>query len=81
MRWVKAAYDSPHGRVESHWRRQGAGYEYRVTVPANTRARVELPFATVSNATVDDGRLGRAVEVNGRVFVEVGSGERVFRVK
>ena len=81
LRWVKASYDSPHGRVESHWRRQGAGYEYRVTVPANTRARVELPGAGVPGVTLDDAPLGRAIEVNRRVFVEVGSGDYVFRVK
>lgn len=40
---AKAGYASVYGRVESGWRKTGAGMEFTVTVPANCTARVVLP--------------------------------------
>lgn len=36
-------YDSPYGRIESSWRREGKTTVYRFTVPANTSATLFLP--------------------------------------
>jgi alpha-L-rhamnosidase len=41
--WVRASYDSPHGPVRVHWRRDGSGLDYEVELPANTEAILFLP--------------------------------------
>jgi len=41
--FVEATYDSPYGRIESHWRRTDDGIRWEVTVPVNATAEVVLP--------------------------------------
>jgi alpha-L-rhamnosidase len=40
---ARAAVDTAWGRVESAWRREGTGFAWDVTVPANTRATAFVP--------------------------------------
>ena len=41
--FVDAAYDSPYGRIESRWRRDGAGVRWEIVVPVNAEAEVVVP--------------------------------------
>jgi alpha-L-rhamnosidase len=41
--WVRAYYDSIHGRIVSAWKIAGGQFELAVTIPANTTATVSLP--------------------------------------
>ena len=43
LTWVKAHYDSIHGRIESSWKRTGNKLEMNITVPVNTQATVYIP--------------------------------------
>jgi alpha-L-rhamnosidase len=43
LTWVKASYDSPHGKIVSDWRRENGKFTLKVTVPANTTATVFVP--------------------------------------
>jgi len=43
LTWVKAHHDSPYGRIESHWKREGERFVLDVMVPPNTTAEVVLP--------------------------------------
>jgi alpha-L-rhamnosidase len=43
IHWVKAHYDSIHGRIVSNWRRTNERFELETTIPANTTATVYLP--------------------------------------
>lgn len=43
LTWVKAHYDSPYGRIISHWKREGRKVTMDVAVPANTTATVITP--------------------------------------
>ena len=44
MGHVNARYDSPYGRIESVWEyKNDGGWKWRVTVPPNTTATVEIP--------------------------------------
>lgn len=45
--WAKAALDSPHGRIECGWRREGSAYVVDVLVPEGVSATAELPDGTV----------------------------------
>jgi hypothetical protein len=43
LTWVKAHYDSPYGRIISHWRKENGQFILNATVPANSTATVVLP--------------------------------------
>jgi len=53
LTWVKAHYDSPYGRILSHWRKENGKFILNVTVPANSTATVVLPDG--SSHQVDPG--------------------------
>lgn len=53
--WVKAHYDSIHGRIVSNWRRTDAGFELETTIPPNTAATIYLP-AWRSESVTESGK-------------------------
>lgn len=82
--WVRAHYDSIHGRIESNWRLESGRFLLDVTIPANTTARVHLPSANASQITESGKPLSRAKGVqvvaseNGQVVLHVESGRYRF---
>jgi alpha-L-rhamnosidase len=81
---VKAAYDSPRGRIAVAWKRSPGRFELQVTIPANTGALVLLPAADRASLTEGGKPLGAAAGVTflglegGRARLEVGSGTYTF---
>jgi hypothetical protein len=57
LEWVKASYDSIHGRISSQWRqtpdREGSRFTWTVTIPPNTSATVFVPARDL--ASVHEG--------------------------
>jgi alpha-L-rhamnosidase len=51
LAWAKTSYDSIHGRIACHWKRDGHRIIMSVTVPANTAAIVCVPAADASSIT------------------------------
>jgi hypothetical protein len=43
INWVKAGFETPHGRVQVYWHKEGKQFSLEVTVPANTKAHILLP--------------------------------------
>jgi alpha-L-rhamnosidase len=68
---VEAAYDSPYGRIESRWRRDGRRIRWDVVVPVNAEAEVILP-ADRAEASVDGTRLGLDARPRGPVRLPSG---------
>jgi alpha-L-rhamnosidase len=54
INWVRAHYDSIHGRISSAWKRTQDQFELDVSIPANTIATVYLP-ATPQAAITESG--------------------------
>jgi len=85
--WVKAHYDSIHGRIASSWKNENGVFTLDVTVPPNTTAAVILPRATEERTTESGGALKQAAGVRACVAVgedlrvEVGAGTYRFVVK
>ncbi len=74
---VRASHETMYGRVSSAWEKKGDRFELTVEIPANTRATVRLPKATVASVAQGDGITG--VRQDGdTVVVEVGSGRYQF---
>lgn len=46
LTWASAWHDSPHGRIESAWERDGSAFTVHVTVPPGCAADVVLPDGT-----------------------------------
>lgn len=59
LNWVKAHYDSIHGRIKSEWRRSGGSVELRVTIPANTSATIHVPAESAEQITEGGKPLAR----------------------
>jgi alpha-L-rhamnosidase len=82
--WVRAQYDSIHGRIESNWKLEGDRFTLDVTIPANTTATVFLPAHATGDVTESGKALTSARGVrflrneNGRVVLGVDSGRYRF---
>jgi alpha-L-rhamnosidase len=81
---VEASYESVHGLIESWWKYTDTGWEWRVTIPANVTAVIELPEADSSKLTESGMPLGQADGissiklVNDHIRLEAGSGSYRF---
>jgi alpha-L-rhamnosidase len=86
INWVRAHYDSIHGRIASAWKREARRFSLDVTIPPNTTARIGLPADQVagvveSGAPLAKGGAIRAVTAaDGTVWVDVAAGAYRFEV-
>jgi alpha-L-rhamnosidase len=84
--WVKAHYDSIHGRIVSNWRVKDGRFELETTIPANTTATIYLPTPSTKGITEGGKQVAKASGVElrgekaGRVALAVGSGSYKFTV-
>ena len=85
LQWVKAAHDSPYGKIVSHWQRQAENFNWQITVPSNSTATVYVPASRVEGVTEsrrtanrDEGIKFLRMEAGAAVF-EVQSGSYHFR--
>jgi hypothetical protein len=84
LTWVKASYDSTHGRIASDWEKNGGAFTLHLEVPVNTTATVYLP-ARNAGAVTEGGRLASEAacvhflrQENDKVIYEVNSGKYEF---
>ena len=74
MTFARGYYDSSYGRIESSWNRQGGGWRYQFTVPANTTATLILPNASGKRVTCNGQNVsygGQMTLVPGRYTFDV----------
>jgi alpha-L-rhamnosidase len=84
LAWVKDSYDSVHGRISTEWHRSAGQFDLRVTIPANTTAKVYLPAKNLLSIT-EGGKPVTQVEgvkflrqENDSVILQVDSGNYRF---
>ena len=82
--WVRAAHDSPRGRVAVSWRREGTAFILEVELPPNVSGEVWVPASDTGDVQ-EGGRPAREVpgvrfvgQDGGRFKFEVGSGRYSF---
>ena len=75
--WVKAGYNSIRGKITSDWQRDGAKFTLKITIPANTTAKVSIPAQSADTVagSADAKFLGMK---NGRAVFATGSGHYEF---
>lgn len=80
LEYVNASHDSPYGKIESNWKRDGMGLTWNVSVPANTSAEVYVPTVSDKEKLAVDGARFLRMEKGCAVY-EVGSGRYAFTVR
>jgi len=90
LTWVRAHFDSPHGRIVSDWKLAGGRLTMKVTIPANTMAIVYVPALPgkapggVEEITEHGAPIARMESITylkremGAVVLAVGSGSYEF---
>ena len=78
INWVKAHYDSIHGRITSNWRRRENRFELETEIPANTTATIYLPAGSADQITEAGQPLSNAVGVK---FLRLEAGHAVLAVE
>jgi alpha-L-rhamnosidase len=82
--WVKASYDSMHGKVVSEWTRKAEKFNLRVRVPVGATATVFLPAKEGTPVTEAGKPFERAAGVQllrregGNAVLAIGSGDYEF---
>jgi len=85
--WADGDYHSPYGMISSHWKKEGKTFDWRISVPVNTRAVIYLPVPAGAVVTEEGRSLEGRKDVvlmrreGGRMVLRVGSGNYNFRVK
>jgi len=86
LTWVKTWHETIQGRVESNWKKDAAGFELSVRIPANASASVYLPATSVELVKESDRPISKVEGVRflrqegSTVVLDVASGQYVFRV-
>ena len=81
MTSARGEYESVYGKIVSDWSGTPAGpFSLKVTIPANTTAKVFLPAIAGMHLT-QDGTTVEAHQDGGSNIVQIGSGSYVFEVK
>ncbi|HEY1786962.1 MAG TPA: family 78 glycoside hydrolase catalytic domain [Verrucomicrobiae bacterium] len=84
LKWVKASYDSVHGRVLSEWNRKRDHLKLHVHVPIGATATVFIPAKDASFVRESGKRLNQVdgirslSQAENKVIVTVGSGDYYF---
>jgi len=85
--WADGEYHSPYGMITSHWKKEGKGFAWSISIPVNSRAVVYLPVS--GGAVITEGRrlLRDRKDVvllrreGGKMVLQVGSGNYEFLVR
>lgn len=83
LTYAKGYFESPYGQISSGWEKTNSGYIYRVTVPGNTTASLNLVAPSLGSVTVLTGKegVGPMGFAEGLVKAELKSGTYEFEVK
>jgi len=81
MTSARAEYESVYGKIVSDWNGTPAGpFALKVTIPANTSAKVFLPAIAGAHVT-QNGSAINAQQESGSYVIQIGSGSYNFEVK
>ncbi len=84
LRWVKADYNSVHGKIISEWSRAGGQFKLHVRVPVGSATTLYLPASSNEGISESGRPLAKAKGVQfrdfkaGRAVLDLGSGDYHF---
>jgi alpha-L-rhamnosidase len=81
LTFVKAMYNCPYGMIKSSWEKTGSRFNWQVSIPVNTNAKVYIPAHNENNIKINGVKpsKNRYVEITGQnneyIVINCGSGE------
>lgn len=79
--FVKGSYESLYGTIRSEWKKEGAAFTLKVSIPANTKATVYIPGAAGRKITEGKRTVKPSHTDQNDAVVEIGSGAYIFVVE
>lgn len=71
---ISGSFHSPYGWIKSFWERKGKTVIFKIEIPVNTTAVLELPAVGKASVTLNKKALQNPIYKNGKVLLEVGAG-------
>ena len=87
LEFVNASYKSSYGLIKSNWKKNNDMFEWNISIPANTSARIFIPARSMDDVTASGKSLSQSGDVkiirwkDGAMIVEVSSGDYQFKSK
>ena len=84
LTWAKVDYESIHGRISSHWKKDGDAFLLNVTIPCNTTAAIRLPYRDERKLLLDGHPIGESADIrelrldDSTASLQIGSGKYAF---
>lgn len=75
--WVKAHYNSTHGKIVSEWKRNENSFNLNITIPVNTTATVYLPAKDVTEIKEGGTDITSVKDIQ---FVKIENDNAIFTV-
>jgi alpha-L-rhamnosidase len=75
--FVNASYQSPYGKISSHWKKEGTSLSWQIAVPGNTTAVVYIPARSADE--IKEGKQS-ASKADGVKFIKMENGCAVFEI-
>lgn len=85
--WVKAHYNSVHGKIVSEWNMDKESFRLKITIPVNTTAKVYLPSDDITSIKESGIDISKVEDIQflgidkGNAVFTVGSGDYLFETK
>ena len=81
--YAQGGFLTMYGEVKSAWKKEGKGYTYQVTIPANTTASLQLQADNEKAADITVGKEAARVAgfTNGKIHYELPAGTYEFIIK
>ena len=85
LKEAAASYESPYGKIASHWKIQGDTIAWDITIPANASALVHIPARSAAAVSESGNTISGAAGLvltkweNGIAVIKAGSGQYHFR--
>jgi alpha-L-rhamnosidase len=76
---VNASFESPYGKIESRWKRDGNKLAWNITIPANSTATVRLPERFGIKTETNAPGVHAVKKADGFLILELGSGKYLLQ--
>jgi len=84
---VDAGYKSAYGTIKSNWNKSKSTFEWKISVPANTKAEIYLPTTELSSILESNQKLNNNKDIQilrqekSGIWLAIGSGDYQFKIK
>ena len=74
-------FHSPYGKISSEWVKKGNSYEFKLSIPVNTSAKVVLPSSIGSNISLNSQKINLVKKEMDNHILTIGSGDYLIVVE